>query len=216
MLEPGVYDMPDYWRCTMNTHQSFPRRRLSNRSIESSGTHAEALGYRNRSVITEQARHVPFYISSLSTSTPLPTVNTNPSPSLTPAFHASNLPLCTTSHLCCLSFSASSTLIAGANFNTSTLLTASRVTNILCGQEVGIAGRKADAEVDVEDRMVAQESSVANRWTDAVSNVDAVASGLVLVELVELRIAQLKASMSLRITEWTRRCKLLCRDASNK
>jgi hypothetical protein len=144
---------------------------------------------------------------SLSISTPLSlTLNTNPSPSLTPTptFRTSNLPLHTTSHLWPLSASASSTLNAGANLSTSTLLTASLVVFIRLGQDIGIAGRKELGVVEREVVTIPAEKVVVRECKEEVS----IAEAAVRLDLefsvdadVEFRIDHTNASMSSSMTE---------------
>lgn len=64
--------------------------------------------------------------------------------------------------------------------------------------------------------MAAQESWEVRRWIQDVRSVDAVARGLVLAAVADPRIDHVNASMSSRMMEWMRRCRLLCRDESNK
>ena len=165
---------------------------------------------------------------SPSTSTPhVPTLNTIPSPrpsqAPAPTFQHSNRARWTTSHRCPLSASACSTLISGANFSTSTLLTANLVTLISLGQDAGSAGRNATGRTEGEVRMVLQDSNVERFLISVVSALDAAASGLLLLLLVEAeevecaaRKDHVNASTSSRIREWMRRCMLLCRVSSNR
>jgi hypothetical protein len=165
---------------------------------------------------SDENRHRLFnyaYSFSSKHTPPSSTLNTNPSPSLTPipTFQHSNLALFTTSHLCALSTSASSTQSAGANFNTSTLFTASLVVGIFCGQEFGNAGRNDVGEVDCDVSITPHENCSTRRWREVVNKVDAVAR-LLPVEVVEvelLRIDHTNASISSSMIEWMRRCVLL-------
>jgi hypothetical protein len=168
------------------------------------------------------------FTSSLSTPTPhAPALHTNPSASLppppTPTFHTSNLPFFTTSHRCPLSISASSTLNAGANFSTSTLLTANLVADMLAGHEVGIAGRKDVGVVEWDVKMIAAEKRVCKWLREDVKSVDAVVRAVFEFEYVvgfvidlEERMDHVNTSTSSRMMEWMRRCMLLCRVPLNK
>jgi hypothetical protein len=97
------------------------------------------------------------------------------------------------------------------------------VTFIPLGHAVGSTGRNTVGEVDEDVRIVAQESRVDRRWSCAVSDLDALRSGLLVrdVEVVEacecsLRMEGMKASMSSRISEWMRRWVLLWRVGSKR
>lgn len=164
-----------------------------------------------RLVIVHTLHYRPSPPLLLSTSTPPPpTRNTKPSPSpLAPAntFQHSNLPFLTTSQRCTLSASASSTLIADANFNTSTRRTANRVTGVPGGHDVGNSGRYVDGVVECPVSIVAQERRDESSDSEDVNCADAVDN--VIVGFALLRRCHVKACMSSRMTEWIRRFILL-------
>lgn len=130
-----------------------------------------------------------------------------------PTFQHSKRPLLTTSHRCCLSDSACSILMVGANLTIATRCSARRVTRLACGQEMGRAGRKTDGATECDVRMAAHAKSVINFWSCVVSWVEAAARGLARWDTLdaEFRIDHTKASMSSKMIEWTHRCRLLCR-----